>query len=484
MNRESIVFYCLLFASVGFGSHRAVAAPCACLADSITTYEVVNDRLLSVSINAILKGCPTDQLVVFALPVSIDSHNSCQDSQTLVGVGHFDGGSLLFFLLPKGGENLDIKCNVRLQGRDDAKFARLVHNSLTKRTIVVPVLDDTAVPRPMVSKSCPLPVVTTYSETRAVLPIGAELPDADGHRTVGERSRRVSLTIAPDGHAFAQKYEKPTTTAVEACQTALPLATTLLVGGATTAAAIGARRRKKLRSIVMFLFCGLALLCAVVHWVLVWVGLFTYASVVGTTLAVVVGSGIAMLIWLLASEPVDKKTIGQKLDVVFDYFPQQSPLVNGWTSGKDVGSGGHTAFDSIQLPDGTKALQMAGPATSFIEFEVPHAFTMSDYFDIRLRLEGDFTLYALCSLECENGERMEGWLIVIAGAEIPAPREGCTTEWRYYVQPVDLEGGWGTLRVAPEKAIAETFGHRFRGLLRFRIRGSISLARISLGQYD
>jgi len=170
----------------------------------------------------------------------------------------------------------------------------------------------------------------------------------------------------------------------------------------------------------------------------------------------------------------------------FEY--QDSPFEHGWKIVQDEADETEIDFMSIFDDFVERAISISSLVKYGMDFEVgPEAAQSGKVVEfVVANFKGDAAIYALVSLERNDGATIDGWLKFKEGQEQPTrvSSDSDGEEWQLPVTPVSRRGGgWSLFRIDLEDAVSQTFGTegwRFQNLTKFRIRGNLSVDQISV----
>jgi predicted nucleotide-binding protein len=168
-------------------------------------------------------------------------------------------------------------------------------------------------------------------------------------------------------------------------------------------------------------------------------------------------------------------------ELIFDY--PEAPTQRGW---------GLIECDAANQPDFRRILD--GYYGDVMEI-LPRQHYGMDYqvdgygrMGKQLEFVADFTssavLYACVAVHsADESKKREVWLAFVPGPGPARPHEDGVVEWTVFVAPYTNRGDWQTYVVDLAEATERTFGQRgwvYAGLRRFRLRGSLRIARITI----
>ncbi len=178
-----------------------------------------------------------------------------------------------------------------------------------------------------------------------------------------------------------------------------------------------------------------------------------------------------------------KLELFQKIE--FDY--QDSPIEHGWT----IVGADETEVIVVHISDQFvgNAVSINSPVNYGMDFEVTTAAKQfGKVIEFVADLENDSRIYAFVGLKQDNGTTTTGWLKFKAGDGQPQPSAIATNigegEWSVPIKPLLYRGGdWLLFQVDLEDAVKRTFGRdgwSFQQLIKFRVRGDLSLDYLSV----
>jgi len=202
--------------------------------------------------------------------------------------------------------------------------------------------------------------------------------------------------------------------------------------------------------------------------------------------------GIGLLVWwrekemLRASEGTSTpKRPGQLLEKIeFDY--SDHPAEHGW---RVVECRDETLVVPTHFDDGFvgKAIEVRSTVSYAMDYNVKPAAVFGSIVEFVVDLEDtESAIYACFSLQSSDGSTSKpghAYFNVQVGKGQPIPHS--SNEWILPVEPAPphLGGRWVRLPIDLDEAVKQTFGRsgwKLGQLIGFRLRGNLSLARISV----
>lgn len=174
----------------------------------------------------------------------------------------------------------------------------------------------------------------------------------------------------------------------------------------------------------------------------------------------------------------------------FDY--QDSLTQHGWTMVQNEARETALSIEHVADRFVNGAISISSPVAYGMDFEVEQATSdLGRVVEFVAQLGEGAALYAFVGLARDDGSHATGWLKFENGAGQPTAvstdiRSG-ESEWRLFIEPVSSNGEWMLYRIDFEDVIAQTFGNdawRLQRLIKFRIRGNLSLDYISVFETD
>ncbi len=176
--------------------------------------------------------------------------------------------------------------------------------------------------------------------------------------------------------------------------------------------------------------------------------------------------------------------------IQFDYA--DSPTNHGW----NIFEGDTTKITFEKISDSTvgNALKISTPSDNFYAMDYdlsPKVKEFGNFIDVVSKFDYDQnSFYTYISMTNASGKTQNGWLKFKIGKDKPLPYQKSTgePEWLFYVNPVIFPNSdWVKMRIDLIKAVQETYGidgWTYNKLLKFRIRGNLSIDSVTIFKND
>lgn len=166
-----------------------------------------------------------------------------------------------------------------------------------------------------------------------------------------------------------------------------------------------------------------------------------------------------------------------------DFNYKDSPTKHGWQIG-DESQFVFKPYSDGHVGSALEIKSLSWEAMDYHVSDVNPAAELGTGIEYVTQLGKRAVIYTLVSIQSQDrAESRDVWLNFQVGRRPPEPLGEDRSEWSVYVQPVHREGPWLVFQVDLNDAVKRTYGKegwKFVGLKRFRLRGSLSLAHISV----
>jgi hypothetical protein len=164
----------------------------------------------------------------------------------------------------------------------------------------------------------------------------------------------------------------------------------------------------------------------------------------------------------------------------FDY--SDSPEDHGWI----ILDQPQPTYNHISSGFVGNALEIKSYEGRALDFPIGAASSFGTMIEYVAKFEGNAAVYTYVKVQSKDGSTSRKvWFAFVPGTKKPeqvyAPPE--EEEWTVYVKPEQLGGGWLSFRIDLEKIVTDTVGTegwRLEQLLKFRLRGNLGVASISI----
>jgi hypothetical protein len=163
----------------------------------------------------------------------------------------------------------------------------------------------------------------------------------------------------------------------------------------------------------------------------------------------------------------------------FDY--SDSPEDHGWI----ILDQPQPTFNHISSGFVGEALEIKSYEGRAMDFPIGAASSFGTMIEYAVKLEGKAVVYTYVKVQSKDGSTSRKvWFAFVPGTKKPeqvyAPPE---EEWTVYVRPEQLGGGWILFRIDLKETVMDTVGTEgwsLEQLQKFRLRGNLSVAQISI----
>jgi hypothetical protein len=169
--------------------------------------------------------------------------------------------------------------------------------------------------------------------------------------------------------------------------------------------------------------------------------------------------------------------------ITFNYL--DSPTKHGWEVWE---SNDETQPKLKRVSDGFfgNVLEVRSTIRYAMDLNVSPAAQAGTMIEYTAKLEQDYGLYALVSVQSKDGSKTENvWFNFQIGLAQPEPLGEGHGEWKIFITPEQIGGNWLLFRADLIDIIVHTVGSNgwsYRKLKRIRLRGNLSLAHIKIYQ--